>query len=194
MLDVARGHFARFGFKNTRLDAVAEEAGCAKGALYLEFESKEELLEAVVREVLDEATARFVSEVLNVPSPLMRLRATVRLAYREMVREPLFARLAHEDPELRALRPFVDADAQREQAQRQIEMLKSWVREGIEKGEIRPDVDIDMVPFLISALKAVFPHAMAVTGGLVSQERLLDAVVEMFTQSLAAKGGSGTGA
>jgi TetR/AcrR family transcriptional regulator, cholesterol catabolism regulator len=191
VLDVARGHFARFGFKNTRLDAVAEEAGCAKGALYLEFESKEALLEEVAREVLADAGRRFFLEVVSLPSPLERLRETVRFAFREMEREPLFERLMREDPELRALRPYSQAAEQRELAQQQIGMLYSWVEEGIAKGEIRQDVDTEAVPFLVSVLRAIYPHVSAATGGLFSRERLLDAVVEMFARSLAAPAGGG---
>jgi AcrR family transcriptional regulator len=186
ILDVARAHFARLGFKSTRLDAIAEEAGCAKGALYLEFESKEALLQEVAREVLDEAGKRYFSEVASLPSPLDRLRETVRFAFREMEREPLFDRLMRDDPELRALRPYADAAPQRSQAEQQIAMLRGWVEEGIAKGEIRKDVDAQAVPFLIGVLKAIYPHVSAATGGLYSREKLLDAVVEMFARSLAA--------
>lgn len=186
VLDVARTHFARFGFKNTRLDAVAEEAGCAKGALYLEFASKEALLQEVAREVLEGAGKRYFAEVASLPSPLARLRETVRFAYREMDREPLFERLMRDDPDLRVLRPESAKASQNGQAEQQIAMLRGWVEEGIAKGEIRADVDMEAVPFLISVLRAIHPHVTAATGGLFSRERLLDAVVEMFARSLAA--------
>lgn len=191
VLDVAREHFARFGFKHTRLDAVAEDAGCAKGALYLEFESKEALLLEVVREVLVDVAERYAADVGSLPSPLERLRETVRFTYREMDREPLFGRLMRDDPDLRVLRPEDAAHGQRAQAEQQISMLRGWVEEGIAKGEIRDDVDVEAVPFLVSVLRAVHPHVTAATGGLFSRERLLDAVVEMFARSLAAPAGSG---
>lgn len=183
---MARGHFARLGFKNTRLEAVAEEAGCAKGALYLEFESKEALLQEVAREVLAGAAERFAAQVVGLPSPLERLRETVRFTYREMEREPLFERLMRDDPDLRVLRPTAEAAAQRGQAEQQIAMLRGWVEEGIAQGEIRKDVDAEAVPFLISLLRAVYPHVSASTGGMFPRERLLDAVADMFARSLAA--------
>jgi TetR/AcrR family transcriptional regulator, cholesterol catabolism regulator len=185
VLDVARAHFARLGFKNTRLDAIAEEAGCAKGALYLEFESKEALLQEVAREVLEDAGKRYALHVMSLPSPLERLRETVRFTYREMEREPLFARLMRDDPDLRALRPEHAVDEQQQKGEQQVAMLRAWVEEGIQKGEIRPDADAAAVPFIISILRAVYPHAQAATGGLFSRERLLDAVVDMFARSLA---------
>ncbi len=191
VLDVAREHFARFGFKHTRLDAIAEDAGCAKGALYLEFESTEALLREVVREVLVDVEERYVADVATLPSPLERLRETMRFTYREMDREPLFGRLMRDDPDLRVLRPEDAARGQRAQAEQQISMLRDWVEEGIEKGEIRADVDIEAVPFLVSVLRAIHPHITAATGGLFSRERLLDAVVDMFARSLAAPAGGG---
>ena len=48
VLDAAKRHFTLYGLKGTRLDAVAADAGCAKGALYLEFADKEALLIEVV--------------------------------------------------------------------------------------------------------------------------------------------------
>ena len=186
VLDVAREHFARFGFKGTRLDAIAEEAGCAKGALYLEFSDKEALLQEVAREVLEAVGKRYVAEVASLPSPLQRLHMTLKFAYREMEREPLFERLMRDDPNLRVLRPLSAAEEQSRAAQDQIALLQSWVTEGIEKGEIRADADIEAVPFLISLLRAVYPHVAAATGGLFGRERLLDAVTDMFARSLAA--------
>ncbi|MDY6979980.1 MAG: TetR/AcrR family transcriptional regulator [Pseudomonadota bacterium] len=44
--------FVEHGFAATRLDEVAKQAGISKGTLYLYFDSKEALFEAVVREVV----------------------------------------------------------------------------------------------------------------------------------------------
>ena len=48
LLDAAERLFARNGFDATSVDDVAEAAGFSKGALYYNFESKDELLEALV--------------------------------------------------------------------------------------------------------------------------------------------------
>lgn len=44
--------FVEHGFAATKLDDVAKQAGISKGTLYLYFDSKEALFEAVVREVV----------------------------------------------------------------------------------------------------------------------------------------------
>lgn len=188
ILDVAKAHFTRGGFKGTRLDAVAADAGCAKGALYLEFDSKEALLREVVLEVLAAVGERFHREVVGIPSPLARLRATVEFTFREMDREPLFERLAHEDPELAALRPVADGAEQQAQADAQIAMLRGWVDEGIALGEIRPDLDREALPFLLGSLRTLHLHARAATGGRIPRDRLLAATIDVFIAGLRAPG------
>lgn len=188
VLQVAKQHFTRVGFKKTRLDEIAAEAGCAKGALYLEFPSKEALLREVVLEVLAETEARFRREVLAVPSPLARLEATLRFTFREMDQESLFERLAHEDPELTALRPVVDAPDQQARATAQIAMLQAWVEEGVARGEIRADLDREAVPFVLASLRLIHMHHRSATDGRVARERLMDAVIDIFLAGIAAPG------
>lgn len=187
ILDIAKAHFTRGGFRGTRLEAIAAEAGCAKGALYLEFESKEALLREVVLEVLAAAGGRYEKEVLGVRSPIERLRATLRFTFREMDQEPLFERLSHEDPELEALQPIAAHADQERQADAQIGMLRGWIDEGIAAGELRPDLDRDALPFVLGALRTLHMHARTATHGRISRERLLDAVIDIFIAGIAAR-------
>jgi TetR/AcrR family transcriptional regulator len=52
LLDAALALFVEKGFAATRVEEVAARAGVSKGTLFLYFESKEELLKAVVHESL----------------------------------------------------------------------------------------------------------------------------------------------
>lgn len=64
LLDAALALFVEKGFAATRAEEVARRAGVSKGTLYLYFESKEELLKAVIRERLSSriaAAADFVA-------------------------------------------------------------------------------------------------------------------------------------
>jgi AcrR family transcriptional regulator len=53
LIDAAATVFARRGFVAASLDEVAEEAGLTKGAVYSNFDSKEDLFEAVLEERFD---------------------------------------------------------------------------------------------------------------------------------------------
>lgn len=187
ILDVAKRHFVSRGLKGTTLDAVAEDAACAKGALYLEFADKQALLRAVVEETFADIRARFEAEVLAVPSPLQRLGETLRFAYRQLAREPLFGRLLTEDPELRAL-GLGSHEEDARGARAQIEQIAGWVDEGIAAGEIRPDVDREIVAYAIGVLRFAPRHlAMIDAMGISSGERVLEGLVELFTAGLAAR-------
>jgi AcrR family transcriptional regulator len=54
LIDAAATVFARRGFVAASLDEVAEEAGLTKGAVYSNFDSKEELFQAVIDERLNQ--------------------------------------------------------------------------------------------------------------------------------------------
>jgi AcrR family transcriptional regulator len=188
ILDVAKRQFAERGFLGTRLDDVASEAGCAKGAIYLEFDDKETLLREVLDRAFRDVMDRFTRDVMGLPSPLARLRETLRFAYREHAAEPLFGRLLRDDPELRLLRGARDEEWKSGAAERAA-MIRQWVDEGIRTGEIRPDVDRDVIPALIGVLRMAPQHLGLVTAaGTVSGERVLEAVVDIFAAGLAADG------
>lgn len=187
ILDVARRQFTERGFRGTRLDDVAEEAGCAKGALYLEFADKESLLREVADEAFTAIRARFVAEVVSIDSPLGRLRETLRFAFRQFAAEPLFSRLLREDPELKALgigTRSEDAGA----ARAQFEQIVGWVEEGVARGEIRPDVDRDVIPMVLGVLRFAPQHVqLAGMPGLPAAERVLEAIADIFAAGLAAR-------
>jgi AcrR family transcriptional regulator len=56
LLAAAARLFARHGYQATSVDDIAEAAGFSKGAVYYNFESKDELFEALVGELIDELT------------------------------------------------------------------------------------------------------------------------------------------
>jgi AcrR family transcriptional regulator len=191
ILQVAKGHFERFGFRRARIEDIAREAGIAKGAVYLEFESKEVLLHAVIEALLEETGRRYAAEVMSLESPRERLRATLRFAYRELARDALLERLVREDPELAVLRSLAESGDNPRKADAQVELIRAWVREGIERGEFRADVDIEAVPFVLGALRFLHYHtAIITTGDRISRERLLEAVIDIFIAGLSAPRGS----
>lgn len=186
ILQAARQHFTRYGFKGTNLDAVAADAGCAKGALYLEFADKESLLREVAAGVFSEIRARYDAEVRSIASPLARLRETLRFAFRQWATEPLFERLQREDPDLRALVPAEGPEALRAAARAQTDEIVAWIDEGIARGEIRPDVDREAVPHVLGVLRFSPQHLGMVTSlGLMPRDRVLDAIVDVFVAGLA---------
>lgn len=58
ILEAAKRRLIEKSYGDVRLDEVAREAGIAKGTVYLYFKSKEELLSAVMGDLLDSLRAR----------------------------------------------------------------------------------------------------------------------------------------
>lgn len=67
ILDAALAVFAEKGYEGTNLKDIADEVGIVKSALYRHFESKEEILNAVIERMSAYYEARFGSEK-NLPS------------------------------------------------------------------------------------------------------------------------------
>ncbi|MCK6426149.1 MAG: TetR/AcrR family transcriptional regulator [Burkholderiaceae bacterium] len=73
LLDAALALFVEKGFAATRAEEVARRAGVSKGTLYLYFASKQELLEAVIRERLSSRIAAAADRVADHPGSCAEL-------------------------------------------------------------------------------------------------------------------------
>ena len=113
IIDAALDVFAEKGFAGARLDEIAARSGVSKGALYLYFETKEDLFRAVVREAVapNITAARALAEAHTGPfadlAPLLlqrvaamgassRLPAVVNMVIGESRNFPDLARIWHD--------------------------------------------------------------------------------------------------
>jgi len=83
ILSAARKVFGSKGFEGTRMDDIAAEADLAKGTVYVYFQSKDEIYEAVVEQVVAEILSLTEQQVALARDFAGRLRAyiAVRLSY-----------------------------------------------------------------------------------------------------------------
>lgn len=112
--------FAEKGFAAAKLEEIAGRAGISKGALYLYFETKEDIFRAVVREavapnievvetVLAQATLpfpeilRLVFQRVALVAGTTRLGAVIKLVIGESRNFPELARVWHDEVVSRAL-------------------------------------------------------------------------------------------
>lgn len=130
--------FAEKGFAAAKLDEIAARAGVSKGALYLYFETKQDLFSAVVREAvapnLDMVEAALAQATLPFPDLLRllfarigqvittsRLGSVAKLVIGESRNFPELARVWHDEVVSRALTA-----------------VSAAIRRGQERGEVRP--------------------------------------------------------
>jgi AcrR family transcriptional regulator len=79
ILDAARTVFSRQGYAGAAVDDVAEEAGVAKGTLYLYFRSKEELYLAALARDLGDLAHRARFEMDRAPTLREKMLAFLRV-------------------------------------------------------------------------------------------------------------------
>src|SRR6202022_522044 len=75
IIDAALEVFAEKGFAAAKLDEIARRAGISKGALYLYFETKEDIFRAVVDQAIGPNMQAIRAMILAHPGPLADLLA-----------------------------------------------------------------------------------------------------------------------
>jgi AcrR family transcriptional regulator len=121
LMAVGREHFMRYGLGGAVAEKIAEDAGYSRGALYSNFDGKEKLFLAVIREEQDRRTEAFRSISKEEPSAKGRLRRM-----REAIAD------VYTDPEWIVLRADFEAGALRSERVRQtfVEVHRKQVRAG----------------------------------------------------------------
>ena len=74
LISVGRTHFVRFGLGGAVAEKIAEDAGYSRGALYANFDGKEELFVAVIHEEQARRLDFFRSLLKDEPSPKKRVK------------------------------------------------------------------------------------------------------------------------
>ena len=74
LIEVGREHFLRYGLGGAVAEKIAEEAGYSRGALYANFDGKEELFLAVIRATVDAELEKVRRIVREPASPVDRFR------------------------------------------------------------------------------------------------------------------------
>jgi AcrR family transcriptional regulator len=97
LLAAARRLFGERGYEATSIESVLEASGVARGALYHHFQSKAELFDAVLADVLVEIAERSAAAAAGSNDPLEGLRAGSH-AWLAMALDPAIQRIALLDP------------------------------------------------------------------------------------------------
>jgi AcrR family transcriptional regulator len=139
ILDAALDVFVEKGFADSRLDEIAARAGVAKGTIYLYFDSKEAMFEALIRSGIAAPIAAIEEKVLALDLPA---EAMLRLLFTWMRQEILgtrrreIARLilceAGRFPQIAAL-------YHREVVSRGLRLLRGIAERAVARGEFASD-------------------------------------------------------
>ncbi len=159
ILDAAMRHFADRGYRGTRVEDVATEVGVAKGTVFLDFGSKEALfLEAFKRAV------SLLPAWLDAPADVVEqgfwavLDWWLQRAEELVASDPVpnrVALIARSDTSLDIRRP-VDRFMRSEDPYGTLE----FVEFGVKRGELRDDVDAEMIASTLDWMAERFQDAL----------------------------------
>jgi AcrR family transcriptional regulator len=143
LLAIAARLFAERGFKNTTVRDIADAAGILSGSLYHHFDSKEsivdELLDSFQQALWREYDAIEASDL----SPRQKLEAVVRTSFDAIDRH--HSEVAIFQTDAAHLASFERFAYLEERNVRFRDLWTSLLREGVAAGELRADLDVELV-------------------------------------------------
>ncbi len=176
IIEVARSVFAKYGYKKTTMDDIAQGAQKGKSSIYYYFKSKEEIFEAVV-ETESKLLFDDISRKINHPIPA-----------KEKFRIYVFTRLNN----IRELPNFYDVlennfitsmefieNLQQKYHQREISILQDILSDGVKNREFSiQDTEIAAIA-LVTAIKGL-EAPLLIKGAKKSLERRVDYVLKIL--------------
>ena len=186
ILDAAVDEFARHGFRQASVNQMVQRLGIAKGSIFQYFGSKEGLFRLIFDYAVDlvRHSLRRVKQETVESDFMERMRRSLLMGIRFIQQHPRIYQIY-----LKML--FQEDFPWRNEFLQQVhlfsaEYLKPLVEDGIAKGELRSDLDVDMTVFFLDALPDRFLQAYCVSfldagAGLYnSSEETIRAKVEEF--------------
>ncbi len=152
ILDAAARCFSEGGYAKTTMDKIAEEAGVSKGALYWHFRSKEELFIELKERSIAEVREQFEKLFSQKKSFELKLNEAMALYLSSLVPEKrevarLNAEFLAEAPKIPKLNNMLKDQYKLIQS-----LLASTIQEAIKRGELRKDIDQNMLSTILLAM------------------------------------------
>ena len=154
LIEAAAGLFAERGYAASTVAAIGERAGVSRGLVNFHFTTKENLLHAVIEQLVAELEGEmFPAEAPG--DPLQALALLVEAHHRFLTNQPERARLLFR-LQAEALNPTLGVDAFATLHQRWVQRTWPWWEQGLAAGQIDPSLDHNAITTLtIGALRGV---------------------------------------
>ena len=150
LLDAALDLFVEKGFAATRAEEVAARAGVSKGTLFLYFQSKEELLKAVVRENISGRFKEWNEELENFEGTSAEMLTYCMNVWWDRVGATKASGITKLMMSEAKNFPEIAAFYQQEVVQPGQSLIRRILQRGIQRGEFR-DMDLDYSVYAVIA-------------------------------------------
>jgi len=182
ILKATLGVIARQGLAGASMQAIAGEAGVAKGTLYLYFKDRDDLLEQTKSHVFDEVLLR-IRTVLDEPRPLregLRVLVRTKLEFFDQNQEFLrvYMALRHKGDEMEARHRRREAP----QYNRYVELLAAYLEAAMARGEVRAVDPASLALFFVEGASAILMRRLERRGPHRIED--LDWLVDTFVDGI----------
>lgn len=130
---------AKYGYYRSQVAKIAQEAKVADGTIYLYFENKDDILISLFKEKIGQFVNKIESQLHSNQSPVDQLYQLIRLHLEYLESEPELAVVTQ--LELRQINPKLKKNIN-QILKRYLQVIDQIVKEGMEGGVFRPDLDI----------------------------------------------------
>ena len=188
LLDAAARLFTQAGFDKTTVADVAAEAGVSKGAVYLHFESKDALLEALILREMQAYAAKWARLVEADPQG-GRVGGMYRCALRALSDSPVMAALLRRDA--RVFGNYLRKPGGYLAAGRSGTSRTEFVVAMQQAGAIRSDVDPEVTAHIMNMLS----YGLVAMGQVMdprhipATEAILEGIADLLDRALTPAGG-----
>ncbi len=142
LLEIAAGLFAEKGFRNTTVRDIAEAAGILSGSLYHHFDSKESMVDEILRTFQEELFAAYDAVLASDDDPRSKIEQCVRLSFEAIAQHPHeVAIFQNEAAYLGDFERFAYLAERNEQSRL---VWLTLLRAGVAAGALRGDLDVEL--------------------------------------------------
>lgn len=174
ILEAAKALFASRGYRETNLNDVAEVLGFRRQALYYYFDSKEEILFALIERAGQAVSHALVSVDMS-QAPLDLLADLIRVQVRQILADPEVFRIQFEElPKMTSPR----AEDLRRATAEFVEQVATVIRQGQRDGTIRELAALPMAHVLVGMGRSVVDWYRPRSAGLTGEE-VIDYVAKL---------------
>ncbi len=155
IFEAAKTLFARYGFRKTTVDEIAEWAGISKSTMYKVFRTKEEILAELIIWEARAFRRAYMAEIKKLDDPLKKVEMLCRESSEYFNKYPFLGRVMVDEerrftPFLRGQVSFVEDGIR--------DIIGKLLEEGIAKGAFRPLNVPDATETILALMRAFAYH------------------------------------
>ncbi|HQI00137.1 MAG TPA: TetR/AcrR family transcriptional regulator [Deltaproteobacteria bacterium] len=173
--------FARYGFRRTRVEDIADELGMTKGNLYLYVKNKKDLYEKAVAHGLlrwQDMVGKSIEKIEDIEEQFLVM---CRKSYTYLSRDVSLRTVLINDPSIFPLSSKEDPFYEINHAS--MRMLRSVLEKGIAQGRFR-EVDVDHVTELLYSIYVMFIIKTYVKSEGKSTQKMFEQGLDIILQGL----------